>query len=134
MVITIDPAKRLVDALGLDEGLSNSPALLPTPTDGGGELWACMLDTAATFDDLVRAEAGSPEQAETYLANRFYRNIASGLSGTEEYMAAEKLHQLHADPRFDASSWTLRPAATPWTSSRPPAPSPGSSTTGCSSC
>ena len=100
VLVTVDPAKRLADALGIEGGLTNEPSALdlgPIP----GELWASMLDTEATFDDLVRDEAGSPEQAERILANRFYRNIAGGLSGTEEYMAAEKLHQLHADDRFD---------------------------------
>ncbi len=101
VVITIDPAKRLADALGLAAGLSNTPTRLDVGIEGSGELWACMLDTTATFDDLVRAEAASSEQADAILANRFYRNIAGGLSGTDEYMAAEKLHQLHADDRFD---------------------------------
>jgi anion-transporting ArsA/GET3 family ATPase len=100
VVVTIDPAKRLADAFGLDAGLTNEPARLDIP-DADGELWASMLDTTATFDDLVRAEAATPAQAEEILANRFYRNVAGGLSGTEEYMAAEKLYQLHADERFD---------------------------------
>ena len=99
VVVTIDPAKRLADALGLAGGLTNEPARLPI--DAAGELWATMLDTAATFDGLVRANAPSPEQAERILSNRFYRNIAGALSGTQEYMAAERLSALHADPRFD---------------------------------
>src|SRR5690606_37228624 len=65
-----------------------------------GEMWAAMLDTRATFDSLVTRHAPAG-QAEEILANRFYRNIADSLSGTQEYMAAEKLHELHADPRFD---------------------------------
>ena len=60
-----------------------------------------MLDTATTFDGLVRANAESPEQAERILANGFYRNVAGSLSGTQEYMAAERLHALHRDERFD---------------------------------
>lgn len=60
-----------------------------------------MLDTAGTFDGLVRANAADPEQADRILANRFYRNVASTLSGTQEYMAAERLHALHLDERFD---------------------------------
>ena len=60
-----------------------------------------MLDTSATFDALVRAHAPDAERAERILANRFYRNIAGALSGTQEYMAAEKLHALHGDERFD---------------------------------
>jgi len=101
VVVTIDPARRLADALGLPGGLTNEPARLDLPLAGGGELWATMLDTAATFDGLVRAGAPSAEQADRILANPFYRNIAGALSGTQEYMAAERLHALHADDRFD---------------------------------
>jgi len=100
VVVTIDPAKRLADAFGLAGGLTNEPARIDVP-GAAGELWATMLDTKATFDDLVRAEAATAEQAEEILANRFYRNVAGGLSGTEEYMAAEKLFELHGDGRFD---------------------------------
>ena len=99
VVVTIDPAKRLADALGLAGGLTNDPTQLEI--DATGELWATMLDTAATFDGLVRTNAPSEEQAERILSNRFYRNIAGALSGTQEYMAAERLYALHGDPRFD---------------------------------
>ena len=104
VVVTIDPARRLADALGLADGLSNEPArvhTLESPQDEPGELWAMMLDPATTFDELVRQYAASPERAERILANAFYRNIAGALSGTQEYMAAEKLYQLHRDERFD---------------------------------
>ncbi|MGA0893179.1 MAG: ArsA family ATPase [Ilumatobacteraceae bacterium] len=107
VVITIDPAKRLADALGVPGGLGNEPIRLTVDTHAGdtdaasGELWAMMLDTASTFDGLVRGQAASPDQAERILANGFYRNIASSLSGTQEYMAAERLHALHHDDRFD---------------------------------
>ena len=107
VVVTIDPAKRLADALGLAGGLTNDPQQLTLPRhadaapEPAGEMWAMMLDTAATFDGLVRANAPSPDQAERILANPFYRNIAGALSGTQEYMAAEKLHALHRDGRFD---------------------------------
>jgi anion-transporting ArsA/GET3 family ATPase len=99
-VVTIDPAKRLADALGLD-ALTNEPSRVAGAGRDGGELWAMMLDTTATFDDVVRRHAATPEQAETILANRIYRNISGSLSGTQEYMAMEKLHDLHADGRFD---------------------------------
>jgi anion-transporting ArsA/GET3 family ATPase len=99
VVVTIDPAKRLADAMGLPDGLTNEPARLDVP--GPGELSALMLDTAATFDGLVMANAANPAQAERILSNAFYRNIAGSLSGTQEYMAAERLHALHADERFD---------------------------------
>jgi anion-transporting ArsA/GET3 family ATPase len=91
VVVTIDPARRLADALGV-AGVGNRPA----PVDGPwpGSLTAVMLDPAATFDDVVRATAADPAQADRILANRFYRNIADTLSGTSEYMAGEKLLEL----------------------------------------
>jgi anion-transporting ArsA/GET3 family ATPase len=98
VVVTIDPARRLADALGL-AGLSNTPSRIEG--DWSGELWATMLDTRSTFDALVGKYAGSPEQAERILANRFYRNIAGALSGTQEYMAMEKLYELHEETDFD---------------------------------
>ena len=93
-MVTIDPARRLADALGLADGLGRRRRSGSTARPGdvsGGELWAMMLDTEATFDDLVRRNAGDDEQAERILANRFYRNIAGALSGTQEYMASETL-------------------------------------------
>jgi anion-transporting ArsA/GET3 family ATPase len=90
-VITIDPAKRLADALGIDE-LGNDPKEVAVA--GTGSLHALMLDTKATFDAVVRRSASSPAQAEKILANSLYGNISSSLSGTQEYMAAEKVHEL----------------------------------------
>ncbi len=101
VVVTIDPARRLADALGLVDGLAASPQRIGLPDDVSGQMWAMMLDAEATFDDLVRREAGDAEQVERILSNRFYRNIAGALSGTQEYMASEMLHQLHVDERFD---------------------------------
>ena len=99
VVVTIDPAKRLADALGVPGVLTNDPIQLPI--DEPGELWALMLDTASTFDGLVMANAANPDQAHRILTNGFYRNIAGSLGGTQEYMAAERLLALHLDPRFD---------------------------------
>jgi anion-transporting ArsA/GET3 family ATPase len=99
VVVTIDPARRLADALGVSGGLTNDPIRIDGPWDG--ELWAMMLDTKGTFDALVRRYAATAQQAESILANPFYRNISSALSGTQEYMAAEKLYELHEDARFD---------------------------------
>jgi anion-transporting ArsA/GET3 family ATPase len=108
VVVTIDPARRLADALGLEGGLASEPQRIDLgggfgdgAPDGSGELWAMMLDTAATFDGLVRRHADSDEQIERILTNPLYRNIAGALSGTQEYMAAETLHDLHGDERFD---------------------------------
>lgn len=97
VVVTIDPARRLADAIGVN--LSHQPDQVHGV--GPGELWAVMLDTAATFDGLVRMYSKDPMQAEHILQNRFYRNMADSLSGTQEFMAAEKLHELHHDERFD---------------------------------
>jgi anion-transporting ArsA/GET3 family ATPase len=99
VVVTIDPAKRLADALGLAGGLSNEPSKIDGPWPG--ELWAVMLDTKTTFDTIVRRYAADAGQADRILANRFYRNISGALSGTQEYMAAEKLYELHDDSHFD---------------------------------
>jgi anion-transporting ArsA/GET3 family ATPase len=113
VVVTIDPARRLADAFGLVDGLTNQPSRIALPERPGndtaghetagnrGELWAMMLDTASTFDDLVRRHAADDAQADRILSNSFYRNIAGALSGTQEYMAAEKLYELQADERFD---------------------------------
>jgi anion-transporting ArsA/GET3 family ATPase len=107
LVVTIDPAKRLANALGLDE-LSNEPReIAPDRWDPkgerlpGGALSAMMLDTKSTFDGLVTRYAQSPEQSERILENSFYRNISGALSGTQEYMAMEKLHELHEEGGFD---------------------------------
>ena len=98
VVVTIDPAKRLADALGL-AGLTDTPSRIEG--DWPGELWATMLDTKSTFDALVAKHAATPEQGERILANGFYRNISGALSGTQEYMAMEKLYELHDETDFD---------------------------------
>ena len=107
VVVTIDPAKRLADTLGI-EHLSNTPNLIarslwdPDGTaSAAGELHALMLDTKSTFDHLVTQYAATEEQAQSILDNRFYRNIAGALSGTQEYMAMEKLYELHDTGEFD---------------------------------
>lgn len=102
-VVTIDPARRLADALGL-ETLPNVAHRVPfdqSQDAAGGELWALMLDPKSTFDALVARYAESPEQGERILGNRLYRNISGALSGTQEYMAAEKLFELAEEGRFD---------------------------------
>jgi anion-transporting ArsA/GET3 family ATPase len=98
VVVTIDPARRLADALGLS-ALGNQPTQVADV--GPGELWAMMLDPKATFDDLVRRYAASDSQRDRILSNGFYRNVSEKLSGTHEYMAAEKLYELANDSRFD---------------------------------
>ena len=97
-VVTIDPARRLANSLGLDS-LTNQPT--PIEGDWPGELSALMLDPKGTFDDLVHRYADTPEQAEGILANRIYRNLTGALSGTQEYMAMEKLYELVEEGGFD---------------------------------
>ena len=101
-VVTIDPAKRLADALGL-ESLTNDARRvdLGAAASGSGELWALMLDTKSTFDEVVRRNAGSPEQVKAILDNRLYRNISGALGGTQEYMAMEKLYSLYSEGHYD---------------------------------
>lgn len=98
VVVTIDPARRLADALGL-EGLTNTPSEIAG--EWPGRLWALMLDTKSTFDGLVRRYSADAEQAERILANSFYRNISGALSGTQEYMASEKLYELAVEGDYD---------------------------------
>lgn len=100
VVVTIDPARRLADALGLADGLTGEPQRLDVE-GGDGEMWAMMLDAAAMFERVVRENAADADQADRIVENRFYLNMVSALSGTQEYMASEALHSLHADDRFD---------------------------------
>jgi len=97
-VVTIDPARRLANSLGLDE-LSNSPTRIEG--DWTGELWALMLDPKGTFDDLITRYSDTEAQAEDIRVNRIYRNLTGTLSGTQEYMAMEKLHELVEEGGFD---------------------------------
>jgi anion-transporting ArsA/GET3 family ATPase len=99
VVVTIDPARRLADALGVDAAGSNEPHLVADAVEGPGSFSALMLDAERTFDQLVRDNAG--EAAERILANRVYRSVAGSLSGAQEYMAIERLHQLHHSGDYD---------------------------------
>ncbi|MDS1270003.1 ArsA-related P-loop ATPase [Lipingzhangella sp. LS1_29] len=101
VVITVDPARRLAQSLGLDE-LDNTPRQIDLgPRDSGrGTLHAMMLDMKRTFDEVVRAHA-DPERAEQILANPFYQSLSTSFSGTQEYMAMEKLGQLRASEEWD---------------------------------
>jgi anion-transporting ArsA/GET3 family ATPase len=97
-VVTVDPARRLADALGV-QSLPNTPA--EVEGDWPGHLHALMLDTKGTFDDLIHRYSRTPEQAEGILANRLYQNLTGALSGTQEYMAMEKLNELVESGQFD---------------------------------
>lgn len=100
VVVTVDPARRLADALGIDSSASE-PVEVDGAGDGGGALWALMLDAEATFDQLVRNEAPDAERAEAILRNPVYRTITGALAGAQEYMAIERLHQLDASGLYD---------------------------------
>jgi anion-transporting ArsA/GET3 family ATPase len=107
VVVTIDPAKRLANALGLG-ALSDSPSEVPRAlwdpegtAPASGRLSALMLDTKTTFDRLIARYAVGDEQAERILDNSFYRNVSGALSGTQEYMAMEKLYELHEDGGYE---------------------------------
>ena len=97
-VVTVDPARRLADSLGV-ESLPNTPT--EVEGDWPGHLHALMLDSKGTFDDLIHTYARTPEQAEGIMANRLYQNLVGALSGTQEYMAMEKLHELVESGAFD---------------------------------
>jgi anion-transporting ArsA/GET3 family ATPase len=107
VVVTIDPAKRLANALGLD-ALSDTAHEIERELwdpDGvappGGRLSALMLDTKSTFDHLVLKYSVDQTQGARILENTFYRNISGALAGTQEYMAMEKLHELHDEGGYD---------------------------------
>ncbi len=94
VVLTIDPARRLAQAMGIEE-LGNVPhAVAGVDGAAGGSLEAMMLDMKRTFDEVVEAQA-SPEKARQILANPFYEALSSSFAGTQEYMAMEKLGQIH---------------------------------------
>ncbi len=105
-VVTIDPAKRLANALGLDE-LENEPRRVPPGrlTGAGaeirGELWAMMLDPKRTFDELIDRVAADPERAREIKSNRVYRELSTAVSGSQEFTAVAKLFELDRDGNFD---------------------------------
>ncbi|WP_040766023.1 ArsA family ATPase [Tsukamurella sp. 1534] len=97
VVLTIDPARRLAQALGVAD-LTNEPQAVEV--SGTGTLHAMMLDMKRTFDDMVTSNADA-DRAREILDNPFYQTVASSFSGTQEYMAMEKLGQLVGDERWD---------------------------------
>jgi len=102
-VLTIDPARRLADSLGIGE-LTNTPRRVPIETvasANGGSLHAMMLDAKSTFDELVRRWSTDPHSAERVLANRYYQAASTRLGGSHEYMAMERLLQLWKGGDYD---------------------------------
>jgi anion-transporting ArsA/GET3 family ATPase len=104
LCLTIDPAKRLATSLGLREMRSEAQVVAPEiwgATGTSGTLTAMMLDVRGTFDELVTRYASSPATRDRILNNRIYREMASSLAGTPEYMAMEKLYALKDDKNYD---------------------------------
>jgi anion-transporting ArsA/GET3 family ATPase len=106
LVLTVDPARRLATAMGLS-GFGNverrvgDDAFAAAGAEPRGELWAAMLDTKASWDDLVRRHAPDRATAEAILANPLYRNITATFVQSHDYIAMERLHELHASGRYD---------------------------------
>ncbi|WP_199548628.1 ArsA family ATPase [Streptomyces sp. N35] len=98
VVLTIDPARRLAQSMGIDS-LDNTPRRVKE-IEGDGELHAMMLDMKRTFDEIVEAHADA-ERARAILENPFYQSLSAGFAGTQEYMAMEKLGQLRARDEWD---------------------------------
>lgn len=101
VVLTIDPARRLADALGIPH-LGNEPTPIDVPgLPEGGRLDALMLDRKATWDGMVREHAPSPDLADRLIANPYYDAVSTRLTGGHEWMAIEKLHRLVQADRWD---------------------------------
>jgi len=106
LVLTVDPARRLADALGVG-GLGNTPTqVLPAAFEAAdisprGELWAAMLDTKAGWDDLIRRHAPDVATRNAVLSNPLYQNITSRFVHSHDYLAMEQLHEFHATGEYD---------------------------------
>ncbi len=106
LVLTVDPARRLATALGLEE-VGNTPVRIKPAVfkDAGvkvrGQLWVAMLDTKAGWDELIRRHAPDAQVREAVLANPLYQNITSRFVHSHDYLAMEQLHDLHATGEFD---------------------------------
>jgi anion-transporting ArsA/GET3 family ATPase len=106
LVLTVDPARRLADALGVG-ALGNEARLVPAEAfvaagaEPRGELWAAMLDTKAGWDELIARHAPNAKVRASVLANPLYQNITSRFVHSHDYLAMDQLHELHASGRFD---------------------------------
>ena len=99
-VLTIDPARRLANSLGLAE-LGNEETRVPIRLDGDGELWALMLDAKRTWDEVIERHAPDEQTRDAVLSNRIYQQLSNAVAGSTEYMAMEKLYELHQEGRYD---------------------------------
>ncbi|HEY3941874.1 MAG TPA: ArsA-related P-loop ATPase [Acidimicrobiales bacterium] len=106
LVLTVDPARRLADALGLS-GIANSERRVDGAVFANagasprGELWAAMLDTKESWDALVRRHAPDPSTRDRILANPLYRNISGRFVQSHDYIAMERLFEIHSEGRYD---------------------------------
>jgi anion-transporting ArsA/GET3 family ATPase len=106
LVLTVDPARRLADALGVG-AIGNEARLVPLEAfvaagvESRGELWAAMLDTKAGWDELISRHAPNAKVRSSVLANPLYQNITSRFVHSHDYLAMDQLHELHASGRFD---------------------------------
>jgi len=116
LVLTIDPAKRLADALGVGT-LGPEPSAIPRPVlerlgvPEGGALFAMMLDMKRTFDELVGRFAPDAAAQERILSNRIYQHVSDALAGSAEYSAMEKVYEMSARPEFDVVVLDTPPSA-----------------------
>ncbi len=106
LCLTIDPAKRLAESLGITEMRTEATTVDPSRFEAAGvhvtgSLTAMMLDTKRTFDELVIKYSSSTEKADRLLSNKLYKYVSTSLAGTQEYMAMEKLVAVKDDPRYD---------------------------------
>jgi anion-transporting ArsA/GET3 family ATPase len=106
LVLTVDPARRLANALGLEQ-FGNIERRVPTDlfnaagVDPRGELYAAMLDTKESWDALVRTHAPDLQTRDAILANPLYKNITGKFVQSHDYIAMERLHEIHASGRYD---------------------------------
>ena len=106
LVLTVDPARRLADALGL-KGIGNDEVRITddvfarAAAHPRGELWAAMLDTKQSWDDLIRAHAPDEETREQILANPLYQNISARFVQSHDYIAMERLYEIHTEGKYD---------------------------------
>jgi anion-transporting ArsA/GET3 family ATPase len=106
LVLTVDPARRLADALGIG-ALGNNAIRVPDAAFAAagvaprGELWAAMLDTKAGWDELIRRHAPDVKVRDAVLANPLYQNITGRFVHSHDYLAMERLHELHASGQYD---------------------------------
>lgn len=106
LVLTVDPAKRLANALGL-EGIGNAETRVPDEAFRAaglkprGELWAAMLDTKESWDALIRMHAPDPQTRDEILANPLYKNISGRFVQSHDYIAMERLYEIHSEGEYD---------------------------------